>query len=181
MTTEAHFYQAHVFVCQNERPATHERGCCNSKGATKLRNYMKVRAKELGLPMTRINTAGCLDRCELGPVMVIYPEGTWYRYETIEDIDTILNDHLVGGKVVERLRLSPASSLGQSLQTAPTGAVLCFPATRTVTSWCRFQRSVNQTGNRFPRGSCGGQKADDMPLSAILCSLKALFVIAAIC
>ncbi|KEO57695.1 hypothetical protein SMB34_03010 [Thalassospira permensis NBRC 106175] len=68
---------------------------------------MKVRAKELGLPMTRINTAGCLDRCELGPVMVIYPEGTWYRYETIEDIDTILNDHLVGGKVVERLRLSP--------------------------------------------------------------------------
>lgn len=101
MTTEAHFYQAHVFVCQNERPATHERGCCNSKGATKLR------AKELGLPMTRINTAGCLDRCELGPVMVIYPEGTWYRYETIEDIDTILNDHLVGGKVVERLRLSP--------------------------------------------------------------------------
>jgi (2Fe-2S) ferredoxin len=91
LTTEAHFYQAHVFVCQNERPATHERGCCNSKGATKL----------------RINTAGCLDRCELGPVMVIYPEGTWYRYETIEDIDTILNDHLVGGKVVERLRLSP--------------------------------------------------------------------------
>jgi (2Fe-2S) ferredoxin len=107
LTTEAHFYQAHVFVCQNERPVGHERGCCNTKGATKLRNYMKIRAKELGLPMTRINTAGCLDRCELGPVMVIYPEGTWYRYETMEDVDAILNDHLVGGKVVERLRLSP--------------------------------------------------------------------------
>ncbi|MFV1849415.1 MAG: (2Fe-2S) ferredoxin domain-containing protein [Thalassospira sp.] len=102
-----HYYQAHVFVCQNERPAGHERGCCNFKGATKLRNYMKVRAKELGLPQTRINTAGCLDRCELGPVMVVYPEGTWYRYETMEDIDAILNDHLVGGQIVERLQLSP--------------------------------------------------------------------------
>tara|TARA_E500000318_G_scaffold96882_1_gene97433 strand:- start:109 stop:324 length:216 start_codon:yes stop_codon:yes gene_type:complete len=68
---------------------------------------MKIRAKELGLPMTRINTAGCLDRCELGPVMVVYPEGTWYRYETMEDIDTILTDHLVGGQVVKRLQLSP--------------------------------------------------------------------------
>ena len=101
------YYQAHVFVCQNERPAGHERGCCNSKGATRLRNYMKVRAKELGLPQTRINTAGCLDRCELGPVMVVYPEGTWYRYETMEDIEAILNDHLIGGQVVERLRLTP--------------------------------------------------------------------------
>ena len=68
---------------------------------------MKVRAKELGLPMTRINTAGCLDRCELGPVMVVYPEGTWYRYETTEDIEAILTGHLIGGQVVERLRISP--------------------------------------------------------------------------
>src|SRR3546814_14163651 len=71
----APFYAAHVFVCTNERPPGHPRGCCKDKDAEKLRNYMKVRTKELGLGGVRINTAGCLDRCELGPPMVIYPEG----------------------------------------------------------------------------------------------------------
>src|SRR5690349_21653830 len=69
------FYASHVFCCTNTRPAGHPRGCCSEKGAEKLRNYMKVRAKELGLRTTRINAAGCLDRCEFGPTMVIYPEG----------------------------------------------------------------------------------------------------------
>ena len=68
---------------------------------------MKARAKELGVPGTRINTAGCLDRCELGPVMVIYPEGIWYGYRTREDIDEILESHLIGGRPVARLRLHP--------------------------------------------------------------------------
>jgi (2Fe-2S) ferredoxin len=72
---------------------------------------MKVRAKELGLEETRINTAGCLDRCELGPVMVIYPEGTWYTYRTREDIDQILTTHLVGGGRVDRLLLRPDQQL----------------------------------------------------------------------
>ena len=69
---------------------------------------MKARAKELKIDKRlRINKSGCLDRCELGPVMVVYPEGTWYRYETMEDIEAILNDHLIGGQVVERLQLTP--------------------------------------------------------------------------
>ncbi|MFH1805700.1 MAG: (2Fe-2S) ferredoxin domain-containing protein [Pseudomonadota bacterium] len=106
VTPTLSYFKDHVFVCQNERPAGHERGCCHSKGATKLRNYMKVRAKEMGLPQTRINTAGCLDRCGLGPVMVIYPQGVWYRFETMADIDEILQRHLVDGEIVERLRLS---------------------------------------------------------------------------
>jgi (2Fe-2S) ferredoxin len=99
------FYRAHVFCCTNVRPDGHPRGCCASRGSEKLRNYMKVRAKELGLEETRINTAGCLDRCEFGPVMVIYPEGIWYTYRTREDIDQILTTHLVGGGRVDRLLL----------------------------------------------------------------------------
>ncbi|MBL8831947.1 MAG: (2Fe-2S) ferredoxin domain-containing protein [Rhodospirillales bacterium] len=100
-----HFYQAHVFVCTNERPAGHPRGCCKEKGAEKLRDYMKARAKELGLPETRINTAGCLERCEFGPTLVIYPEGVWYSPKTREDIDEILSVHMQQGKRVERLML----------------------------------------------------------------------------
>ena len=68
---------------------------------------MKVRAKELGLTRVRINAAGCLDRCENGPTMVIYPEGVWYHYETRDDVDEILQTHVVDGKRVSRLILRP--------------------------------------------------------------------------
>lgn len=66
---------------------------------------MKARIKELGIARTRVNTAGCLDRCELGPTMVIYPEGVWYSCKSKADIDEVITTHLQGGKVVERLRL----------------------------------------------------------------------------
>lgn len=101
------FYDAHVFCCVNMRVKGHPRGCCQEKGAIVLRNYMKDRAKELGLKATRINASQCLDRCELGPVMVIYPEGIWYGYKTKADLDEILQSHLVEGRVVERLLLDP--------------------------------------------------------------------------
>ena len=101
------FYARHVFCCTNVRPTGHSRGCCSEKGSEKLRNYLKVRAKEAGLENVRINASGCLDRCELGPTMVIYPEGVWYRYRTTEDLDEILQTHLVEGGRVERLMLMP--------------------------------------------------------------------------
>jgi (2Fe-2S) ferredoxin len=99
------YFRHHVFCCTNERPAGHKRGCCKGRGSEKLRNYMKARAKELGLADVRINNAGCLDRCELGPSMVIYPEGVWYSVHTTEDIDEILQKHLVEGGRVERLMM----------------------------------------------------------------------------
>jgi (2Fe-2S) ferredoxin len=107
----APFYEAHVFCCTNERPAGHPRGCCKAKGSEKLRDYMKARAKEFGLSRVRINTSGCLDRCELGPTMVIYPEGVWYHVETREDVDEVLQRHLIEGGRVERLMLKPDDKL----------------------------------------------------------------------
>lgn len=100
------FFRCHVFFCMNERPADHPRGSCSRKGAVKLRNYMKARAKELGVDGIRINQAGCLDRCELGPTVVVYPEGVWYKIESIEDADAVLMEHLRDGQPVERLMLS---------------------------------------------------------------------------
>ena len=101
------YYRAHVFVCTNERPEGHPRGCCKKRGSERLRDYMKARAKELGLKDVRINTAGCLDRCELGPTMVIYPEGVWYAPKTTADIDAILAAHLQQGGRVPHLMLQP--------------------------------------------------------------------------
>lgn len=67
---------------------------------------MKVRAKELGLRDIRVNMAGCLDRCEFGPAMVIYPEGVWYSPRTKADVDEILQAHVVEGQRVPRLMLT---------------------------------------------------------------------------
>lgn len=103
----APFYRRHVFCCTNVRPDGHPRGCCAGKNSTRLRDYMKARAKELGLAGVRINSAGCLDRCELGPTMVIYPEGVWYTFSSPEDIDEILEHHVKGGDRVRRLMLQP--------------------------------------------------------------------------
>ena len=103
----AFFYRKHVFCCINERPAGHPRGCCKEKNAARLRSYLKARAKELGLNDVRINQSGCLDRCELGPTMVIYPEGVWYSCKSPEDVDEVLRVHLLEGGRVAHLMLRP--------------------------------------------------------------------------
>ena len=99
------FYRRHVFFCVNEREPGHQRGCCAEKGSQALRDYMKDKAKEMGLKQVRINQSGCLDRCELGPSVVIYPEGVWYRCATKEDVVEILETHVRDGGRVRRLMM----------------------------------------------------------------------------
>ena len=99
------YYLCHVFCCTNERPAGNPIGSCAEKGSVKLRDYMKKRAKEMGLAQVRVNAAGCLDRCALGPSIVIYPEGIWYTPRTEADVDEILATHVKGGGRVERLMM----------------------------------------------------------------------------
>ena len=101
------YYRRHVFCCVNARAPGHPRGCCSAKDSVKLRAHMKARAKQRGLTGVRINASQCLDRCEFGPTMVIYPEGVWYAPKTVADVDEIIETHLVGGGRVERLMLMP--------------------------------------------------------------------------
>ncbi|PCH66070.1 MAG: 2Fe-2S ferredoxin [Gammaproteobacteria bacterium] len=98
----ADFYQYHLFFCTNERDDG--RAHCQQHDAQSLRNYAKQRVKELGLPDIRVNNSGCLNRCGLGPILVVYPEGIWYQYKSKEDIDEIIESHLQGGNIVERLQ-----------------------------------------------------------------------------
>ena len=100
------YYQHHVFVCLNQREDG--RTCCHDRGSAGIQEYAKKRLKTLdmnGHGKVRINKAGCLDRCEEGPVLVIYPEGIWYTYVDEHDIDEIIDSHLIGGKIVERLKI----------------------------------------------------------------------------
>ena len=101
------YFEVHVFVCCNRRPDEHPRGSCAAKGSEALRDYMKARAKELGLSRVRINTAMCLDRCEQGPSVVIYPEGVWYSVGTRGDVDAVLERHLQAGGRVPELLMPP--------------------------------------------------------------------------
>ncbi len=106
MTEDKQHFGQHLFICMNQRDDGRE--CCAEKGASAAQQHLKARVKELGLSATgavRVNQAGCLGRCELGPVIVIYPHGTWYTYVDQEDIDEIIDEHLVGGRVVERLKI----------------------------------------------------------------------------
>lgn len=100
------YYRYHVFFCTNRRDDGS--ACCANHDAQGMRDYAKARIKELGLSgrgRVRVNNAGCLDRCEEGPVIVVYPEGTWYTYVDREDIDEIIDQHLVNGRVVDRLKI----------------------------------------------------------------------------
>lgn len=104
----APYYQIHAFVCTNRRDESDPRGSCAARGSEELRDHLKKKTKQAGLIKgVRINGAGCLDRCDLGPVMVIYPEGVWYAMDSKEDIDEIIETHLVKGERVERLLLQP--------------------------------------------------------------------------
>ena len=107
------YFRIHVFACTNERPAGHPRGSCAGRGSEDLRAYMKDQVRKLGLPDVRVNSSGCLNRCELGPVMVIYPEAVWYGYRSRADIDEIIATHLVAGGRVERLLLRPEDGPAQ--------------------------------------------------------------------
>ena len=102
------YYQRHLFICTNQRDEGAERPSCNQCGSARMVMYAKARAKELGITgegKVRVQKAGCLDRCEEGPTCVVYPEGVWYTYVDEEDIDEIIDSHLVDGVPVERLKI----------------------------------------------------------------------------
>lgn len=102
------YYRRHIFFCTNVRPEGADRPSCGRCGSDALRNFAKQRVKELGLAGkggVRVNSAGCLDRCEEGPTIVVYPEGVWYTYVDEEDVDEIVTSHLRDGVPVDRLKI----------------------------------------------------------------------------
>ena len=99
-------FERHVFFCCNQR--ANGEACCSDHGATRharLRQGSRQGAQALRQGQGARQQAGCLDRCEEGPVIVVYPEAVWYTYVDRDDIDEIIDEHLVNGRVVERLKI----------------------------------------------------------------------------
>jgi (2Fe-2S) ferredoxin len=100
-------FERHVFLCHNHRPAGAPRCSCTADGKSDLHTRLQQLAKEAGLAgRVRINKSGCLDQCEHGPVVVVYPEAVWYGNVTPADAEAIVNEHLAAGRPVERLRIA---------------------------------------------------------------------------
>jgi (2Fe-2S) ferredoxin len=98
-------YERHLFICTNERDPSNPKGCCSAKGAREVRSRLKKLAFDAGLRgKVRINTAGCLDQCEQGVSIVVYPDNVWYGHVTLDDVDELFNEHVLHGRPVERLR-----------------------------------------------------------------------------
>lgn len=94
----------HIFVCCNRREPGHSRGCCDPDGSGKLRDCFKAELKRHKLgPLVRANQAGCLDQCELGPTVVIYPQGIWYGGVTEKDVPRIVAETILGGRILPDL------------------------------------------------------------------------------
>ena len=100
------YFEHHVFICTNQREAGES--CCNNLGGSEMFAYAKDRIaslKKSGPGNIRINKAGCLGRCDQGPVMVVYPQETWYSFIDQSDVDEIIDEHLLNGRIVERLKI----------------------------------------------------------------------------
>ncbi len=97
-------FEHHIFVCGNYREPGHPRGCCDPEQTEALRALFKSELKRRGLRgRVRANRAGCLDQCEHGPCLVVYPEAVWYGWVELEDVPEILESHIEGGAPVQRL------------------------------------------------------------------------------
>ncbi len=99
-------FERHVFVCTNVRPPGHPKGCCADKGSEAVRDALKAELKRRGIEReVRANAAGCLDACEFGAALVVYPDNVWYGGVTLADVPELVEEHLVHGRPVARLQI----------------------------------------------------------------------------
>ncbi len=95
----------HILVCTNARPPGHPKPSRGGLGSTQLLMTFNMGLMQRGIMPGEVLVTGstCLGPCEQGPTVVVYPEGTWYANLTIEDLDRVIDEHLVGGRPIDDL------------------------------------------------------------------------------
>jgi (2Fe-2S) ferredoxin len=96
-------FDRHLFICCNRREPGHPRGSCDPTGSEALQKAFKKALAERGVRRVRANKSGCLDQCEKGPSVVVYPDNVWYGKVTEADVAEIVEQHIIGGTPVQRL------------------------------------------------------------------------------
>ncbi len=121
-------YDRHIFICTNRRKDDDPKGSCAQKGSEEIRELFKRELHERGLKAkVRANKSGCLDVCEHGPNVVIYPEGVWYCNVSKDDVIEIIERHIIKGEVVERLLMKDTRYSPERLKYSPVDVELKKP------------------------------------------------------
>ena len=103
-------FEKHLFICENKRPNDNPKGCCFDRGSSAIREEFKKRIAELGLKAEiRASSSGCLDACEFGAAIVVYPEQIWYGGVKLEDVEEIIQSHLINNQPIKRLMITQPS------------------------------------------------------------------------
>lgn len=104
--TNQRLWDRHVFVCANQRELDHPRGCCGAERGQQTVVWFKEAIKKANLSLVvRANKSGCLEACESGPAVVVYPDAVWYRVQNQTDVEQIVQEHLQHGRIVQSLLL----------------------------------------------------------------------------
>jgi (2Fe-2S) ferredoxin len=96
-------FKKHIFICTNQRAPGEKKSCGEACGLELVKEFKKVMKEKNLLSSMRAQKSGCLDACEYGPTVVVYPEGVYYGAVTPGDVNEIVNEHLVNDRPVERL------------------------------------------------------------------------------
>ena len=100
-------FDKHIFICTNQRAAGSERLSCGEAHGMEIVDAFKKKLKAKDLPIkVRAQRAGCLDICNYGQTIVVYPEGVFYVGVELKDVDEIIEEHIMNDRPVKRLVLS---------------------------------------------------------------------------
>jgi len=96
----------HVFVCTSSRINGTQKGYCHSNASSEIvTNFLESIEENDISDKVMITNTGCLGLCNDGPIVIVYPEGTWYGKVTPDDVDEIVESHLINGEIVKRLEI----------------------------------------------------------------------------
>ncbi len=99
-------YDKHIFICTNQRAVGAARKSCGEAHGMEIVEAFKKKLKEKELTIkVRAQKAGCLDICDFGQTLVVYPEGVFYVGVELGDVDEIIEEHIINNRPVERLIL----------------------------------------------------------------------------
>ncbi len=97
--------EKHIFVCTSSRMTGVAKGFCHTKGALEIIQKFSEKLEEEDITDVMISNTGCFGICEKGPIVVVYPDNVWYGTVTADDVDEIVEKHIMNGEIVERLAI----------------------------------------------------------------------------